>query len=799
MVIVKNRTIMFSNKEQYIGTSYDNNSMVRVFIIKRLSGDGIDIAHLSFRINIRRCDGTEDTDYLEKEITKDSIVLTWTIKGEANSVPGTVFVRLRAHDYTGSVKWSTYEAPVYIGKMENLPSLNENQLSEIERMEAKFDALFETEELRVLAEEQRREAERERESAENSREERTNAVVTNAERATSETQVATQNANTATGNANTAAGNANAAANRVDTAINTANASAENAGYMAVNAANAAESAYQQALNAQNAAGDARVIIEETQIAKQAAMTATDEAHTAADSANAAAENANQAAANANSMPDRVAALEEETAQLKGDLDKLGVFVTPQMFGAKGDGVTDDTEAIQNAFNSGEKIFFPKGTYCVSVGDTANDYNFYSALKIPSNTIVDFNGSIIQCSPVDGNAKEKYTVIYLDECNNVVLKNGVIIGDKENHTGIFSEYGHGIATFRCKNAKIENMTIREHIGDGICMQAEYTTAESPICSSDNIIVSKCEIYNCRRQGISVIGANNVHIDLCYIHDISGTSPQSCINIEGNANERKEFPTNIVISNCRLLNTADSYRGLLVYDRAYDVFAFGCECSDITLYGKCNINGCFTETFHNFADEEVKIHSSTIGTLFSNGHWGTFANCDISEEIRIVVQSSREHCTLKFENCSIHGLVNSGNATNYDLIFIGCYLSIDGFMEIITVNSIEFYNCTIETKERFLAGNFNIIKMQNCNVFIENAVATGIFYRFTETKEVEIVSSSFMGNNPNVSEGVLFGGNADKAIKSILFIGNICNDRTTLYDGIVESVVSSNNYKASLNY
>lgn len=139
--------------------------------------------------------------------------------------------------------------------------------------------------------------------------ERANTAASNAEKATSEAQVATQNANTATGNANTAAGNANAAANRVDTAINAANTAAENAN--------------QQALNAQNAAGDARAIIEETQIAKQAAMTAADEAHTAANSANAAAENANQAAANANSMPDRVADLEKETTQLKGDLAEL--------------------------------------------------------------------------------------------------------------------------------------------------------------------------------------------------------------------------------------------------------------------------------------------------------------------------------------------------------------------------------------------------------------------------------------------------------------------------------------------
>ncbi len=46
-------------------------------------------------------------------------------------------------------------------------------------------------------------------------------------------------------------------------------------------------------------------------------------------------------------------------------------FVTPQMFGAKGDGVTDDTESIQAAIDAGEAnqnytLVFPKGHYVIT-------------------------------------------------------------------------------------------------------------------------------------------------------------------------------------------------------------------------------------------------------------------------------------------------------------------------------------------------------------------------------------------------------------------------------------------------
>ena len=40
--------------------------------------------------------------------------------------------------------------------------------------------------------------------------------------------------------------------------------------------------------------------------------------------------------------------------------------ITPQMYGAKGDGVTDDTQAIKTAIARHSAVFFPRGTYLVS-------------------------------------------------------------------------------------------------------------------------------------------------------------------------------------------------------------------------------------------------------------------------------------------------------------------------------------------------------------------------------------------------------------------------------------------------
>ena len=58
-------------------------------------------------------------------------------------------------------------------------------------------------------------------------------------------------------------------------------------------------------------------------------------------------------------------------------------YVTPQMFGAVGDGVADDAPAIQTALNTGSNVFFPAGTYAVKSKE----------LTIPAGVIVSGEGT----------------------------------------------------------------------------------------------------------------------------------------------------------------------------------------------------------------------------------------------------------------------------------------------------------------------------------------------------------------------------------------------------------------------
>lgn len=56
----------------------------------------------------------------------------------------------------------------------------------------------------------------------------------------------------------------------------------------------------------------------------------------------------------------------------------MDYFVTPQDFGAKGNGWTDDTKAIQQAIDSGKSVFFPYGEYLITEPLVITNKKFWS-------------------------------------------------------------------------------------------------------------------------------------------------------------------------------------------------------------------------------------------------------------------------------------------------------------------------------------------------------------------------------------------------------------------------------------
>ena len=67
-------------------------------------------------------------------------------------------------------------------------------------------------------------------------------------------------------------------------------------------------------------------------------------------------------------------------------------YVTPQMYGAKGDGISDDTAFIQSALDSGKAVIFPSGIYLISKTIELSDDKTIIGCGI-TNTTITSNGS----------------------------------------------------------------------------------------------------------------------------------------------------------------------------------------------------------------------------------------------------------------------------------------------------------------------------------------------------------------------------------------------------------------------
>ena len=234
-------------------------------------------------------------------------------------------------------------------------------------------------------------------------------------------------------------------------------------------------------------------------------------------------------------------------------------FVTPQMFGAKADGVTDDYDAIQQALDNWNNIYFPKG-----------DYKISSTLKPRSNTHIVFSPDA-SLSVYDG-SRPSHGLMSLHDVTNVTINCNGADWDAGAHNGMQVAgksvvNSHIIDLRKCKDITIMNANMHGSLNtkDGIVLYDGV--------ANENIKILGGKIYDTGRNSISIINGKNVLIEGVELSDNFGGAPYCGIDVEkntyGNANE------NIVICNCYIHN---NNRGMSVV-AGKNVIVEGCYFVD----------------------------------------------------------------------------------------------------------------------------------------------------------------------------------------------------------------------------
>jgi hypothetical protein len=224
------------------------------------------------------------------------------------------------------------------------------------------------------------------------------------------------------------------------------------------------------------------------------------------------------------------------------------LHVTPEMFGAIGDGKADDTEAIQAAMSSGVVNLTKGKSYIVN-----------GAVDIPADTKIDGNYANVLCG--DGTV---FNVIG----DNVVMERLRFVGNGTNL------YGINVST-RVKNTRISNV-----YGEGLSYSLIMNDGENTLISgayayncgwdcvsnyknAKNATIRDCTAVRCGRHGFSTDeGSNGIKFINCYAEDIGWIDGEghTCFHLEGACNSK--------VINCRAVYTenhpsvTESFSGIL---------------------------------------------------------------------------------------------------------------------------------------------------------------------------------------------------------------------------------------------
>lgn len=240
-------------------------------------------------------------------------------------------------------------------------------------------------------------------------------------------------------------------------------------------------------------------------------------------------------------------------------------YVTPKMFGAVGDGVTDDSDAIQLAIDSNYSVYIPKGVYKCNKSIKLN--NLIGKHIIGENGTDSFAGARIVFDECDG--------FVIDGCTSLVIDNLIIY------------VSQGFSAIKCpctenRTAKtiFSNCTFKGS-GNGITFD----------CSSGYNTITNCYFGNTGDYGIG-LGINfnkelvSVGINYLYITDNKFGSATVGIKIEECEYcfiSRNDFVTLIGIQ----INTTSTIESPVDYitisENVFFTSSIGIDCYGVARY------------------------------------------------------------------------------------------------------------------------------------------------------------------------------------------------------------------------
>lgn len=198
-------------------------------------------------------------------------------------------------------------------------------------------------------------------------------------------------------------------------------------------------------------------------------------------------------------------------------------YVNVRSFGAKGNGIQDDTVAIQNAINAGgaghKVIIFPSGIYKVSSGHMRNpSNNEWWCVRVPTGANLYFEpgATLVLAS----NPPSDTRVLVIFNASNITISGYLEInGSASTVKTSVNDQLHGLFISSSQNVWIESVYSHDCYGDNIFVGG---TEDNP---SINVQIGYARCETAGRKNFVIHFVDQLHVNRAVLNNSRGGAPR----------------------------------------------------------------------------------------------------------------------------------------------------------------------------------------------------------------------------------------------------------------------------------